>query len=70
MDTDVFELQEMKKVGQSLYVSTLYSFVLAADITICLPFVIINGNHFNVAMKTNQTHTIEQSACTDKSEVT
>ena len=41
MNTDAFELQEIKRVEQSFYVLT--NFILAAEIVIYLPFVIING---------------------------
>ena len=40
MDTHAFDLQEIKRVGQSFYVSL----ILATDFVINLSFVIINGN--------------------------
>ena len=45
MDTDVFNLQEIKKSGTvSLCFDIIYSLILAADIVVYLSFVIINGN--------------------------
>ena len=44
MDTAAFDLQEIKKVGQSFYISTFfYSLILAGEIVIYLSSVVIYG---------------------------
>ena len=48
MDTDAYDLQEIKSVEQSFYVLIFfYSLIIAAGIVICLlTFVIIYSNLF------------------------
>ena len=46
IDIDAFDLQEIKRVGQSFYVLTFFnSLILADDIVIYFSFIIINDNH-------------------------
>ena len=44
-DRDVFDLQNIKRVGQSFYILTVfYSFILLDNVVNYLSFVIIYGN--------------------------
>ena len=52
MDVDAFDIQEIKRVRQSLCFDIFYSLILAADIAIYLSFAIINDNLLKQAVVT------------------
>ena len=41
MDTDTFDFQETKRVGQPFFIDIFYSLILANDIAVYLPFVTV-----------------------------
>ena len=53
---DVFDFQEIKRMGQSFYILTFFIFlILAADIDIYLSLVIINWQYFKIVRNHCQT---------------